>query len=184
MKKTEPVQIVVMGVSGSGKSTLASALAQTLDLPFIEGDALHPHSNIAKMQAGIALDDADRWPWLQAVSEQILLPSAGAVASCSALKKSYRDFLRAQTGQPLYFICLTCDPDMIATRLQARHGHFMPASLLASQLASFENPQGEPATLMLSCDQPVSAMLATCKTWLEDQAGLSVITKTVPLPES
>ena len=184
MKKTEPVQIVVMGVSGSGKSTLASALAQTLALAFIEGDDLHPTANIAKMQAGEPLDDADRWPWLQAVSEQILLPSAGAVASCSALKKSYRDFLRAQTGQPLYFICLTCDPDMIAARLQARRGHFMPASLLATQLASFENPHGEPATLMLSCDQPVNVMIATCKTWLEDQAGLSVITKTVPLPES
>ena len=184
MKKTEPVQIVVMGVSGSGKSTLASVLAQTLALEFIEGDDLHPTANIAKMQAAEPLDDADRWPWLQAVSEQIILSPAGAVASCSALKKSYRDFLREQTGEPLYFICLTCDPAMIAARMQARHGHFMPASLLASQLASFENPQGEPATLMLSCDQPVSTMIAICKTWLADQAGLSAITKTVPLPES
>lgn len=173
-----------MGVSGSGKSTLASALAQVLALPFIEGDDLHPQSNIAKMQAGQPLDDADRLPWLQAIAAALSSGTEGAVASCSALKKSYRDLLREQTGEPLYFICLTCDPDIIAARMQARHGHFMPASLLTSQLASFENPQGEPATLLLSCDQPVSAMLATCKTWLEDQTGLSTITKTVPLPES
>ncbi len=184
MSKQEPVRIIVMGVSGSGKSTLAGALAQVLTLPFIEGDDLHPQSNIAKMQAGQPLNDADRLPWLQAISEQILALPEGAVASCSALKKSYRDFLRAQTGMPLYFICLACDPNTIAVRLQARHGHFMPASLLTSQLASFESPQSEPATLMLSCDQPVSTMITACKTWLADQAGLSAITKTVPLPES
>ncbi len=184
MSKQEPVRIIVMGVSGSGKSTLAGALAQTLALVFIEGDDLHPTANIAKMQAGVPLDDADRLPWLQAISEQILALPEGAVASCSALKKSYRDLLREQTGEPLYFICLTCDPATITVRLQARHGHFMPASLLTSQLASFENPQDESATLMLSCDQPVSTMLAICKTWLEDQTGLSAITKTVPLPES
>ncbi len=184
MSKQEPVRIIVMGVSGSGKSTLASALAQALTLPFIEGDDLHPQSNIAKMQAGQPLNDADRLPWLQAISEQIIIPLEGAVASCSALKKSYRDLLREQTGEPLYFICLTCDPDIIAARMQARHGHFMPVSLLTSQLASFENPQGEPVTLLLSCDQPVNTMLATCKTWLEDQAGLSAITNAMPLPES
>ncbi len=173
-----------MGVSGSGKSTLASALAQVLAFPFIEGDDLHPQSNIVKMQAGQPLNDADRLPWLQAVAAALSNQSEGVMASCSALKKSYRDLLREQTGEPLYFICLTCDPDIIAARMQGRHGHFMPASLLASQLASFENPQGEPATLILSCDQPVSTMLATCKTWLAGQAGLSVITNTVPLPES
>ena len=173
-----------MGVSGSGKSTLAGALAQALALPFIEGDDLHPQSNIAKMQASQPLNDADRLPWLQAIAGALSSRSEGAVASCSALKKSYRDLLRQQTGEPLYFICLTCDPDIIAARMQARHGHFMPASLLTSQLASFENPQGEPTTLMLSCDRPVSTMLATCKTWLEDQAGLSTITNAIPLPES
>lgn len=173
-----------MGVSGSGKSTLASALAQALTLVFIEGDDLHPQSNIAKMQAGQPLNDADRLPWLQAIAAALSSPFEGAVASCSALKKSYRDLLREETVEPLYFICLTCDPDIIAARMLARHGHFMPASLLTSQLTSFENPQGEPLTLVMSCDQPVSAMLAACKTWLEDQAGLSSITKTVPLPES
>ncbi|MGQ5720033.1 gluconokinase [Pseudochrobactrum asaccharolyticum] len=184
MSKQEPVRIIVMGVSGSGKSTLASALAQVLALPFIEGDDLHPQSNIVKMQAGQPLNDADRLPWLHAISEQILALPEGAVASCSALKKSYRDLLREQTGEPLYFICLTCDPNTIAARMQARHGHFMPASLLTSQLASFEIPQGEPVTLLLSCDQPVNTMLATCKTWLEDQTGLSTITNAMPLPES
>lgn len=178
------MRIIVMGVSGSGKSTLASALAQVLGLSFIEGDDLHPQSNIAKMQAGQPLNDADRLPWLQAIAAALSNGADGAVASCSALKKSYRDLLREQTGEPLYFICLTCDPKTIAARMQARHGHFMPASLLTSQLASFEIPQGEPVTLLLSCDQPVNTMLATCKTWLEDQAGLSIITNAMPLPES
>lgn len=178
------MHIVVMGVSGSGKSTLASNLAAALALPFIEGDDLHPQSNIAKMQAGLPLEDADRLPWLQTIASVLANLSGGAVVSCSALKKSYRDLLREQAGEPLYFICLTCDQEMIAARIQARSGHFMPASLLASQLAAFEDPQGEPATLMLPCEQPVSTMIAACQLWLGDQSGLRAITNTVPLPES
>jgi gluconokinase len=130
--------IVVMGVTGSGKSTLASALAQALGWEFLEGDSLHPAANIKKMAAGIALDDADRRPFLESIAKSLARSRPhGLVVSCSALKRSYRDQLR--TGEPdACFVLPLLTREQLQQRLQARAGHFMPAALLDSQLATFE----------------------------------------------
>ena len=133
---------VVMGVSGCGKSTVGALLAEALKLPFLEGDVLHPESNVARMAAGVALSDEDREGWLQALAERLRLAHAagqGLVLSCSALKRSYRDMLRS--GAPdLYFVYLHGEYELLAARMAARTGHYMPLSLLASQLATLEVP--------------------------------------------
>jgi gluconokinase len=132
--------IVVMGVSGAGKSTLGRALADELGWPFVEGDSLHPPENVAKMAAGIALNDADRVPFLENVAQAIVTArESGVVASCSALKRQYRDFLRAR-ARDLVFVLPSVPPDVLRDRLAQRREHFMPLSLLESQLATFENP--------------------------------------------
>jgi len=124
-----------MGVSGCGKSSLGAALATALALPFTDADDLHPAANRAKMAAGQPLIDADRWPWLQAVGS-VLAADAGVVA-CSALRRAYRDRLR-QAAARVQFLHLVAPPAVIAQRLAARQGHFMPAGLLDSQLATLE----------------------------------------------
>ena len=132
--------IVVMGVSGAGKSTVARCLASRLGWDFEEGDALHPASNLAKMAAGEALTDADRAPWLAAVASWIdteLVSSRHGVVTCSALKRSYRDQLR-RPG--VLFVLLDVPRPELERRVTHRHGHFMPASLLDSQLEALEPP--------------------------------------------
>lgn len=132
--------LVVMGVSGTGKSTLAQALQQRLGWPFAEGDDLHPKANLAKMAAGIPLDDADRWPWLDTIaawtSEQAVA-GRSTIVTCSALRQSYRDRLRAVADGTL-FVHLVGSPELLAERMAGREGHFMPSSLLASQLETLE----------------------------------------------
>ncbi len=133
---------VVMGVSGCGKSTVGAALAAALDLPFLEGDAFHPAGNVARMAAGLALSDADRAGWLQTLAERIgdvHRSGQGLVLSCSALKRSYRDILR-QDAPALHFLHLQGDYEQLAARMTARSGHYMPLSLLASQLSTLELP--------------------------------------------
>ncbi len=149
--------IVVMGVSGCGKSSVGAALAAILGLPFREGDALHPPANIAKMSAGEPLDDADRWPWLDRVAAAL---AEGGVVSCSALKRAYRARLRAGAGRPVAFVFLHGDAALLAERMGARAGHFMPPALLASQLAALEDPTGEPGTVAVTIDQPLAAIAA------------------------
>ncbi len=133
---------VVMGVSGCGKSTVGAQLADALGVAFLEGDVLHPERNVARMAAGLALDDDDRAGWLQALAARIRQARAagqGLVLSCSALKRSYRDILRS--GAPdLGFIYLHGEPALLAERMAARTGHYMPLSLLASQLSTLEVP--------------------------------------------
>src|SRR6476661_3701341 len=124
--------IVVMGVSGSGKSTVGAALAQRMRVPFADADDFHPPENIAKMSAGHALDDDDRYPWLETISEWLADHLDGGVMSCSALKRSYRDQLRKHCPQ-VRFVHLHGSPEVIERRQASRPGHFMPASLLASQ---------------------------------------------------
>jgi gluconokinase len=135
-----PAVLVVTGVSGTGKTTVATALARELGYPFAEGDDFHCAANVAKLRAGHPLTDADRAPWLQAIAAWIgerERAGTGGVITCSALKRSYRDGLRS--GHPdVRFICLVGPRDVLLARLQARRGHFMPASLLDSQLATFE----------------------------------------------
>ncbi|WP_027932326.1 gluconokinase [Amycolatopsis thermoflava] len=129
--------IVVMGVAGSGKTTVGSALAERLGVEYAEADAFHPPANIAKMSSGHPLDDDDRWPWLHAIAAWISDHQAtGGVVSSSALKRRYRDVLR--TGGDVWFLHLDAPRDVLAERMQGRTGHFMPVSLLDSQLADLE----------------------------------------------
>jgi gluconokinase len=130
--------IVVMGVSGSGKSTVGAAVAQRLGVPFADADDFHPPANIAKMKAGIPLDDDDRYPWLEAIGRWLAERCReGGVMSCSALKRKYRDQLRRHCPQT-EFVHLSGSPEVIAARQASRPGHFMPASLMASQFATLE----------------------------------------------
>jgi gluconokinase len=130
--------VVVMGVSGSGKSTIGRALAERLGVPYAEGDDFHPPANVAKMASGHPLTDADRWPWLRAIAAWITTHSAsGGVITCSALKRTYRDVLRTAAGE-VWFLHVAGDRSVIADRLAARRGHFMPAALLDSQFADLE----------------------------------------------
>jgi gluconokinase/shikimate kinase len=137
-----------MGVSGCGKSTVAALLSGRLGWPFEEGDALHPQANIDKMAAGHSLTDEDRWPWLERVAEWIeerLDAGENGIISCSALKRQYRELLNRR-GSGIDFVYLAGDQQTVATRLAARHGHFMPPGLLASQFADLEEPApDEPA---------------------------------------
>jgi len=141
-----------MGVCGCGKSSVGKLLAAHFNCRFVEGDDFHPADNVTKMRAGIALEDQDRWPWLEALAAQ-LRSSQAVVMSCSALRKSYRDFLRDKSGQPLIFLCLTGSRSILLQRLQSRQGHYMPASLLDSQLSAFQSPDLEENVAMLSLEQ-------------------------------
>lgn len=146
--------IIVMGVSGCGKSTVGEALAEKLGIPFMEGDRLHPASNVEKMAAGTPLNDDDRWPWLDLVGAELHKGSEadGIVISCSALKKIYRERLRDACGGPLAFVYLDGSEALLTERMGARTGHFMPLSLLQTQLATLEVPTGEPGVVTVSID--------------------------------
>jgi gluconokinase len=152
--------IVVMGVSGCGKSTLASALASALGWRFIEGDELHPPANIAKMSSGIALTDEDRRPFLENIGRAILEARAGGVvAACSALKRSYRDLIRARAGE-VVFILPSVDRAHLIERLTRRRQHFMPASLIDSQLAALEPPGPDEQAIVLDGTASTEAQIA------------------------
>jgi len=131
--------VVVMGVSGTGKSTIGLALAEALDVPFVEGDDLHPPANRAKMADGIPLTDADRAPWLDAVAAALAEP---VVVACSALKRRYRDRLR-EAAPDLALVYLHGEATLLAARMEGREGHFMPTSLLRSQLDTLEEPAAD-----------------------------------------
>ena len=155
--------VVVMGVSGVGKTTVARALAQRLGVPMVEGDELHPAANVAKMRAGTPLDDADRLPWLRAVAAVIGQHEAhdeSAVVTCSALRRRYRDLLR--DGHPsVRFVHLVADAAVLEARLARRTGHFMPVSLLQSQLATLEPlAPDEPGITVAADEQAVERVLA------------------------
>nr|WP_095875274.1 gluconokinase [Streptomyces sp. TLI_235] len=143
-----------MGVSGAGKSTVGGRLAHRLGVPFTEGDDLHPQANIARMTAGSALGDADRGPWLDAVADvirQTSLTPTGGVISCSALKRRYRDILRA-AGPGVFFLHLALTPAEARARLSRRHGHFMPSALLGSQYQALEPLQADEPGVTLDAD--------------------------------
>ena len=144
----EPARIViVMGVSSSGKSTVGQSIARRLHVPFLDGDGYHPEANVEKMRAGIALDDADRWPWLERLAEALREAADrkdAAVGACSALKRAYRDFLTQQAGEPITFVYLDGSRAIIAERMARRQHEYMPTSLLDSQFATLEIP--DPAT--------------------------------------
>ncbi|MFF1958844.1 gluconokinase [Streptomyces sp. NPDC058220] len=134
-----PHVVVVMGVAGTGKTTVGPLLAAALGVPYAEGDDFHPPENIAKMSAGTPLGDVDRWPWLDAIGTWAHgRAGLGGVVSSSALKRAYRDRLRAAAPEAV-FLHLTGDRPLIEQRMAERKGHFMPTALLDSQYAALEN---------------------------------------------
>jgi gluconokinase len=171
----KPVVLVVMGVSGCGKTTVAAILAGRLGWPFEEGDALHPQSNVEKMKAGHPLSDADRAPWLRKVAEWVgerLDSGENGVITCSALKRSYREVIGAGRSG-VVFVYLGGSRETIASRLTARHGHFMPSSLLDSQFADLEEPSSDETAIRVDVG-PTPALIAQAiveKLGLSDKAG-------------
>jgi gluconokinase len=149
-----PTVLIVMGVSGSGKSTVGMIVADRLGWPFRDGDGFHPPENVEKMRSGTPLTDEDRWPWLKAIAAWIdgrRQSGTHGVIACSALKRSYRDVLR-DGHDDVRFVFLDGPRELLASRLADRKGHYMPASLLDSQLATLERPGLEEAPLAVSID--------------------------------
>lgn len=150
--------IVVMGVSGSGKSTVGAALAQRLRVPFADADDFHPPANIEKMSAGHALNDDDRYPWLQAIGKWLAQHPEGGVMSCSALKRTYRDQLR-QHCPDIEFLHLQGSIETIGRRQASRPGHFMPATLLESQFKTLEPLEPDERGVAIDVDQSIDAII-------------------------
>ena len=157
--------LVVMGVSGCGKSRVGAAIAERLVLPLVEGDEFHSEANRARMRSGIALTDADRADWLDSLAAQLRLRSGGAVLTCSALKASYRDRLRAAAAG-LRFAWLDLDPASAQARVDQRHAHFFPSGLVATQFEAFESPQGEHGVLRLDALLPPKVLAESVVDWL------------------
>jgi carbohydrate kinase (thermoresistant glucokinase family) len=157
-----PRHLVVMGVSGCGKTSVGRQLAQALGSGFIEGDELHPPANVARMAAGTPLTDVDRAGWLAEIGRRLGQAHAagtGLVVSCSALKRSYRDGLRAACPG-LLFVHLHGSADLLRQRLQKRTGHYMPPSLLDSQLATLQPPAPDEAAITLDISPPTAQVVA------------------------
>ncbi len=154
------MHLVVMGVSGCGKTSVGEALGRALHLPFADGDDLHPKENIAKMSAGIPLTDADRFPWLDRVGDRLKANPAGMIIGCSALKRIYRDRIRQSAGHPVTFLHLAGSRALIESRMRARKGHFMPASLLDSQFATLEPPAADEQAITVSIDASLEKIVA------------------------
>jgi gluconokinase len=149
-----PVVLVVMGVSGSGKSTIGGLLAERLGWTFEEGDSLHPAANVEKMAAGIPLTDEDRWPWLAKIADWIdnrLDTGENGIVTCSALKRSYRNVLNRR-GSGVEFVYLAVELAELTERVEHREGHFMPASLLDSQLETLEVPTASEPAIQVDAD--------------------------------
>jgi gluconokinase len=153
---------VFMGVSGTGKSTVGAAFARALGIPFFEGDADHPIENVERMRAGVPLTDADRAPWLATIAARLrdaATHGAGLVVTCSALRRSYRDVLRA--GAPaVRFVHVSTDRALIAERLAARQDHFMPATLLDSQFTTLEAPTAEEGAWNVDASSAIDTIVA------------------------
>lgn len=151
--------IIVMGVAGSGKSSIGSLLAEALGAPFIDGDALHSEASVAKMSAGTPLSDEDRWPWLARVGMALADSGAsGLVVACSALRRSHRRAIREHARDAI-FLHLAGSEAILASRLANRSGHFMPVSLLASQLDTLESLDADEPGATVDIDRPIAEVL-------------------------
>ena len=161
-------RVVVMGVSASGKTSVARRLAESIGAGFVDADDLHPAANVVKMAAGTPLDDDDRWPWLDAVA--VTLAGADApVVACSALKRSYRDRLRAAATE-VVFVHLTGSAELLAARAVGREGHFMPPALLRSQLDTLQPLGPDEAGIQIAIDAPVAEIAQTALEWMDARA--------------
>lgn len=151
------LRLVIMGVAGCGKSTVGAALSEQLDIPYRDGDDLHSTEAVEKMRAGIPLTDDDRWPWLDRIADA-LESDAPLIIGCSALRRVYRDRIRAGAGGEVTFVHLAGERDLIASRMAARSGHYMPLSLLDSQFATLERP-GPDEAIEVTIDQPMASIV-------------------------
>lgn len=150
--------IIAMGVASSGKSAVGAAIARRLHAPFHDGDDYHPAANKEKMRAGIPLVDADRWPWLESLASALgesARHKGVAVGACSALKRAYRDFLVEKAGEPILFVFLDGDIDVIRARIAARRHEFMNPALLDSQFATLERPTPDENVMAVDVSDPV-----------------------------
>lgn len=159
-------RFIIMGVSGCGKSSIGARFAAATGMTFVDGDDLHPKSNIAKMAAGIPLNDADRAPWLAEVGKTFIRDHLPLVVGCSALKRSYREIIRENAGGPVTFLHLQGSRELIAERMAARAGHFMPPALLDSQFAALEIPE---SAVNVDIDQTPEAIIADLVTYFENE---------------
>ncbi len=159
-------RLVVMGVSGCGKSLIGQGLAAAIGAQFVDGDSLHPAANIAKMRRGEPLDDSDRAPWLDKIGET--LTAKGTVVACSALKRAYRDRIRAVAGAPVTFLYLRGRRDTLMDRMSSRPGHFMPPNLLDSQLAALEPPAPDEPHLVADIENAPDAIIALFQDGLKE----------------
>jgi len=165
--------VVLMGVSGSGKTKVGKALAADLGWPFFDGDDFHPEANVAKMAAGTPLTDADRWPWLDRLADEmgaIVVRGGNAVLACSALKQAYRDRIasRAKTPGDFRFVYLKGDYDAIAPRVTQRTHRYMPATLLASQFATLEEPKN---AIVVDVAAPIPEKIAQIRSQLGSEVS-------------
>ena len=157
-----------MGVAGCGKSTVGAAVAAAEQLPLVEGDDFHSPGSRAKMAGGIPLTDADRAQWLVTLGEQLAARPEGVVLTCSALKKAYREQLRA-AASGLRFVFLEIDRESALRRVASRGSHFFSASLVDSQFATLESPVGEPGVLRADALEPLDALQQRIAAWLHEQ---------------
>ncbi|MCW2876829.1 MAG: Gluconokinase [Sphaerisporangium sp.] len=167
--------LVVMGVTGSGKTTVGAALGQRLRVPFADADDFHSPANVAKMSAGVPLDDDDRLPWLHAIGAWLAEHAAGGgVVSCSALRRSYRDVLR-ESAPGVSFVHLAGDREVVRRRVAGRPGHFMPATLVASQFATLEPLEPDEHGVVLDLGRSVDRLV-------EDYLDAAPLPQTRPRP--
>lgn len=155
-----------MGVSGSGKSTVGDALAAKLGIPFLDGDSLHPASNVDKMAAGTPLNDADREPWLKSVGQALETAPDGLVVACSALKRKYRNIIRAAAPETI-FVHLSGTVGLLHERVNSRTDHFMPPALLDSQVATLEPLQDDEKGLVLNISSPALELADSAQLWIK-----------------
>jgi len=157
-----------MGVSGCGKSSVGTALQATCGINFLDGDDLHPQRNIEKMARGVALEDCDREPWLTDVGRTLAQHNGAVAIGCSALKKKYRDLIRAQVDEPVHFLHLDAPRAVLENRVAHRTGHFMPASLLESQFASLERLEQDEWGAEIDIAQPFDHVIAQTENYVRE----------------
>jgi len=157
-----------MGVAGCGKSAVGAALAARIGAAYLDGDDLHPPENIEKMSRGEPLIDEDRWTWLTLIGQRLAEPDSTLILGCSALKRRYRDRIRAEAGAPVTFVHLSGTKELITKRMTARTGHFMPTSLIDSQFAALEPPAVDENAITVDIDKPLEAIVAAIAARLEE----------------